>query len=334
MIGLVILIALGLAPKWLTAAVAIVITAGVPVALVRGLLRLLRTEGVTFNAVAGSLAIYLSVGLLFAWIIGFITEVSNTPYFAQHSTVTEGDKVYFSFTALTTTGFGDFTPATPVGHALAVIEMLTGQLYLVTVIGLLIGNFAGRRRAGVGVAAGAASTRSIVVCTGDRLTGMLACPGASRRAMLGRVSEEPADDAVTEAPAPVATSGRPPRRHRFLIGTLFVLATLIGFMAINAVWVNRQVLDANNWADTSSRVLADKQVQTAVSAYAVDQLFGSGDPQARVKAALPPKFKPLAGPLTAGLEQIANQAAPRILASPKVQTLWRETNRDGPEGSS
>jgi hypothetical protein len=148
MIGVVILIAVGLAPKWLTAAVAIVITAGVPVALVRGLVRLLRTEGVTLNAVAGSLAIYLSVGLLFAWIIGFITEVSNTPYFAQHPTVTDGDKVYFSFTALTTTGFGDFTPATSVGHALAVIEMLTGQLYLVTVIGLLIGNFAGRRRPG------------------------------------------------------------------------------------------------------------------------------------------------------------------------------------------
>jgi hypothetical protein len=146
MIGIVILIALGIAPKWLIAAVAIVITAGVPIALVRGLLRLLRTEGVTFNAVAGSLAIYLAVGLVFAWIIGFIAEVSNTPYFTQHATVTDGDKVYFSFTALTTTGFGDFTPATPVGHSLAVIEMLTGQLYLVTVIGLLIGNFAAGRR--------------------------------------------------------------------------------------------------------------------------------------------------------------------------------------------
>jgi hypothetical protein len=141
------------------------------------------------------------------------------------------------------------------------------------------------------------------------------------------VSEESAHDAATEAAAPEATSVRPPKRHRFLIGTLFFLATLIGFMAINAVWVNRQVLNADNWADTSSRVLADKQVQTAVSAYAVNQLFSSGEPQARVAAALPPRLKPLAGPLTAGLEQIANQAAPRILASPKVQTLWRVTNR-------
>ena len=45
---------------------------------------------------------------------------------------------------LTTTGFGDLTAAEPVGRALAVLEMLVGQLYLVTVIGVLIGSF-GRR---------------------------------------------------------------------------------------------------------------------------------------------------------------------------------------------
>jgi Ion channel len=146
MVVAVSLIALGLAPRWLTAVVAVAVTAGVPVVLIRGLLRLLRTAGVTFNAVAGSLAIYMSTGLVFAWLVGFIAQVSSTPYFAQRASSTEGDKVYFSFTVLTTTGFGDLTPATAVGHALAVIEMLTGQLYLVTVIGLLIGNFAARGR--------------------------------------------------------------------------------------------------------------------------------------------------------------------------------------------
>jgi hypothetical protein len=53
--------------------------------------------------------------------------------------------VYYSFTVLTTTGFGDYTPEMSVGRAVAVLEMLTGQLYLVTVIGVLVGNFAGRR---------------------------------------------------------------------------------------------------------------------------------------------------------------------------------------------
>jgi Ion channel len=125
MILVVILVAVGLFPRWLTAASAVFVTAGVPVAVVRGLLRLLREQGVTLHAVAGSLAIYLSIGLIFAWVVGFIAPLGDTPYFAQHTRGTsQGDKVYFSFTVLTTTGFGDFTPATPAGHALAVIEML------------------------------------------------------------------------------------------------------------------------------------------------------------------------------------------------------------------
>jgi Ion channel len=71
----------------------------------------------------------------------------STLYFAQHTNGTEGDRVYCSFTVLTTTGLGDFSAATPAGHAFAVIEMLTGQLYLVTVIGLLIGSFVESRKA-------------------------------------------------------------------------------------------------------------------------------------------------------------------------------------------
>jgi hypothetical protein len=146
MAAVVLLIAVGEVPRWLIALIAVVLTAAIPIALVRGLLRLLGQDGVTLQSVAGSLAIYLSVGLVFAWVIGFVAQVDDTPYFAQQTNGTQGDKVYFSFATLTTTGYGDFTPATPAGHAIAVIEMLTGQLYLVTVIGLLIGNFAARRR--------------------------------------------------------------------------------------------------------------------------------------------------------------------------------------------
>lgn len=145
MIVLIVLGANGAAPRGFTTAANAVVTAAIPVVIVRGVLRLLREHGVTVQAVAGALAMYIAVGLAFAWIIGFITHVSSTPYFAQHTSGTVGDLVYFSFTVLTTTGFGDFSAGTPVGHALAVIEMLTGQLYLVTVIGVLIGNFVSRR---------------------------------------------------------------------------------------------------------------------------------------------------------------------------------------------
>ena len=114
-------------------------------ALVLGVARLITERGVILRAVLGALTIYLYIGLLFAWIIAFVSVVSSTPYFSQPN-VGPGDRVYFSFTALTTTGFGDYTAATSVGHALTVVEMLTGQLYLVTVIGVLVGGLVGRRR--------------------------------------------------------------------------------------------------------------------------------------------------------------------------------------------
>lgn len=119
----------------------------VPVFLAGGLLRLVRERGVTLQAVAGGLAIYLLVGVMFSSVIGFVAHVDAAPYFAQGIDGTQGDRVYFSFTVLTTTGFGDLTAGQPVGRALAMVEMLAGQLYLVTVIGVLVGGLAGRRRA-------------------------------------------------------------------------------------------------------------------------------------------------------------------------------------------
>jgi hypothetical protein len=128
-------------------AVAGALAIAVPSSLVGGLARLIRDRGVTLRAVGGALTIYLYVGLVFAWTYALISAVTDVPFFAQGA-VQQGDRVYFSFTTLTTTGYGDLTPATQLGHALAVVEMLTGQLYLVTVIGVLVGDLVGRRRTG------------------------------------------------------------------------------------------------------------------------------------------------------------------------------------------
>jgi hypothetical protein len=141
---LVISIWTGLLSDATTFVVGSVVVAAIPIALIGGLLRLINDQGVTVQAVAGAIAIYLLIAMLFASAIGFVTAVDSSPYFAQ-AHVNNGDLVYYSFTVMTTTGFGDYTAAQPIGHALAVLEMLIGQLYLVTVLGILIGNFAGRR---------------------------------------------------------------------------------------------------------------------------------------------------------------------------------------------
>lgn len=145
--GLALAVALSVVPRWVASATAVVVVSIVLVVLVRGVAWLIRSRGVTLQAVAGALSIYLLVGLAFALVISLIARVGPT-YFVQGKHEALSEQTYFSFTTMTTTGYGDLTPATNVGHALAVLEMLLGQIYLVTVIGLLVGNLTRRPRTG------------------------------------------------------------------------------------------------------------------------------------------------------------------------------------------
>ena len=109
-----------------------------------GAARLIRDRGVVLPVVFGALAVYLLVGLAFSYGIGAMAAGGPGPYFSSGTDGTQAERVYFSFSTLTTTGYGDFTAGEPFGRAVAVLEMLVGQLYLVTVISLLVGNL--RRR--------------------------------------------------------------------------------------------------------------------------------------------------------------------------------------------
>jgi hypothetical protein len=150
-------------------------------------------------------------------------------------------------------------------------------------------------------------------------------PGDNERAGNG-----PPDQTEAAAAAPVlpaAAPSAPPHRHRFLIGALFALATIIGVFAVLAVWANRQALNTDNWTNTSTQLLADKRIQTAVAAYSVNELFSSGVVQSELQSALPKALAPLAGPISGGLQQLAGQVAPKLLASSQVQAAWRQANR-------
>ena len=139
----------------------------------------------------------------------------------------------------------------------------------------------------------------------------------------------PADTPQTaDTDAPPPSSGAPvtKRAHRFLVPVLLVLATIIGIPAAFAVWVNRQALNTSNWSSTSGKVLQDKKVQTALSAYLVHELFTNVNVSADLQQVLPKQLQPLAGPAAAGLQQLAGQAAPKLLASPQAQALWVQAN--------
>lgn len=149
LIVLTVVLVTGTAFDWIPQAVgtatSAVLVLTTLVQLVRGLIVLLSGRGVTVQAVAGALAVYLLLGIVFSFAITTMAKIDHGAYFAQGTDGSESERVYYSFTSMTTTGFGDFTPAQRGGRAVAVLEMLLGQIYLVTIISLLVGNLRRRR---------------------------------------------------------------------------------------------------------------------------------------------------------------------------------------------
>jgi hypothetical protein len=102
--------------------------------------RIITSPTITFRLVLGALAIYLLFGLAYAYLFPLVASVTGTPFFVQTAQPVTADYLYFSYTTLTTVGFGDFTAATSLGRMISVSEALIGQLYLVSAVALLIGN--------------------------------------------------------------------------------------------------------------------------------------------------------------------------------------------------
>jgi hypothetical protein len=149
-VAILVAIVKGDVPNPIAFAVTVVFAFGALPAVGYGVVEVIRDRGVTLQVVAGALTVYLLVGLLFTTAIGVAATIGG-PYFGpQHGDGTIAERTYFSFTSMTTTGYGDFAPATRGGRAIAVLEMLIGQLYLVTVVGVLVGNLATRPRRGQG----------------------------------------------------------------------------------------------------------------------------------------------------------------------------------------
>jgi Ion channel len=90
------------------------------------------------KAVSGAVCVYILIGLMFVFIYGLMAVLGSSDFFAQGTDGTRSLRLYFSFVTLATLGYGDYTPAQELGRTLAIVEALFGQLYLVTVIALLV----------------------------------------------------------------------------------------------------------------------------------------------------------------------------------------------------
>jgi putative oligomerization/nucleic acid binding protein len=130
---------------------------------------------------------------------------------------------------------------------------------------------------------------------------------------------------VSSSKAPEASGTG--RDHRVLVPVLVVLGAVCLLVSTVSVWIRDIALDPDVWADQSGQLLESEDVRDALAVFIVDQAYSSADVEARLEESLPERLKPLAGPASSQLRGVAYQTASEALARPRVQELWRSTNR-------
>jgi hypothetical protein len=103
--------------------------------------RVLAMPTVTMQSIYGALSAYLIIGLMFAACYAAFEHIGQQDFFANNQPANTQTFQYFSFTTLTTLGYGDFTAAANGGRAIAVMEALTGQVFLATLVARLVAAF-------------------------------------------------------------------------------------------------------------------------------------------------------------------------------------------------
>jgi hypothetical protein len=142
-------------------------------------------------------------------------------------------------------------------------------------------------------------------------------------------SDRPAEAKVTAPPGHEVRGLSPPigRGRRILVQVIIWVTTVLAVLAIFAVWANRQLLNPDNWANTSTQLLEHPEIRAATSNYLVGQLYAHVDVAGELKSKLPPALQGVAAPLAGALRNVAVSAAERALANPHVQEAWRLANR-------
>jgi hypothetical protein len=120
-----------------TAGIGAIASAVVLTALLVAVLdRVLRHRRVSIQTLYGAVCAYFLIGLIFSSVYAVLDAFGRAPVFGE--TVSNSVYSYFSFTTLTTVGFGDYTAQTSLARRLVAIEAVTGQVFIATTLARLV----------------------------------------------------------------------------------------------------------------------------------------------------------------------------------------------------
>ena len=104
------------------------------------------TSEVTLDVVRGGISVYMLIGFLWALLYGIVNTLDanafSQPLIQQDSYLRT---MHFSFTTLTTLGYGDIVPLSEVAQVLTNLEAIVGQMYSSVLIAILIGSYLAQR---------------------------------------------------------------------------------------------------------------------------------------------------------------------------------------------
>ncbi len=118
-----------------------------------------------------------------------------------------------------------------------------------------------------------------------------------------------------------------PHPHRWLVRSLIGVATVLGIVAIFAVWANRQLLDSSYWTTTNQKLIESPPIREEVSVYLTEQLYANVDIAGELGNELPSELKPLAAPAAGALKDVVEKGINLLLERPRVQELWGKANQ-------